>query len=308
MKALLLINMGSPQSRSQMWTFLIRMFTDKAILPFPKLPRYLLAFLISSLRFVASWKKYQLIGGSQLMIAMDKITADLQAELNNDMLVVSAYSYSSPSIAQVIKRLDSKGISDISVICMYPHSAFSTTGSVNTVLAKQQKNYPHLKIKNLGTYGSETLFVNYWVQLIQERMQELAIPKPFLLFSAHSIPQSNQDAGDNYAQEVEASAALIASKLGLDYRVSYQSKIGKIKWLEPDTKACLKSLKAEGMDNVLLVPISFLTENLETAYDQALDIIPYAKNSLHFQQIERVHIPHSHPTLIAAFFNLLETR
>lgn len=305
MTGVLLVNMGSPLSKKEMRQFLFNMFTDKAILPFPTLPRILLAFIISMFRHSGSWRKYQQIGGSKLKESMRLINSQLAAELGAGYEVTSAYSYSKPSIQEGIEKLRSKGIKTIKVITMYPHSAFSTTGSVKNDLARIQKKYPELKITELGTYGEKESFINYWTENIQKTIDKYGYKSPTLLFSAHAIPQYNVDAGDTYVDEINVSAKLISAKLGLPYGVSFQSKIGKVKWVDPDTKDCLKGMKAENIDEIMLVPVSFVNENLETAYDQGVEIIPYAKNELGIENICRVEIPASHLLLIATFKQLL---
>lgn len=305
MTGVLLVNMGSPLSKKEMRQFLFNMFTDKAILPFPTVPRTLLAFIISTFRHGGSWKKYKQIGGSKLKESMGLINSQLAAELGAGYKVLSAYSYSKPSIQQGIEQFRNKGITTINVITMYPHSAFSTTESVKTDLARIQKKYPELNLTELGTYGEKESFINYWVDNIQKAIDKYGYKTPTLLFSAHAIPQYNVDAGDTYVDEINASAKLIAGKLRVPYRVAFQSKIGKVKWVDPDTKDCLKSMKAENIDEIMLVPVSFVNENLETAYDQGIEIVPFGKNELKIERICRVEIPASHPLLIATFKQLL---
>ncbi len=305
MTGVVLVNMGSPLSKKEMRQFLFNMFCDKAIMPFPHLPRTLLAFIISSFRHSGSWKKYQQIGGSKLKESMKLINEQLTAELGEEYVVTSAYSYSKPTIQQGVETLRGRGIKDINVITMYPHSAFSTTESVKTDLAKVQNKFLELKISELGTYGENELFINYWVDNIQKAIDKYGYKLPTLVFSAHAIPQYNVDDGDTYVDEIKASAKLIADKMELPYKVAFQSKIGKVKWVEPDIKDCLKSMKVENYDQIMLVPISFVNENLETAYDQGIEIVPYGKDELGFKDICRVEIPVSHRLLIATFKQLL---
>lgn len=305
MTGVLLINMGSPLSKKEMRQFLFNMFTDKAILPFPKIQRTMLAYFISTFRHPGSWKKYQQIGGSKLKESMKLINYQLATELGEGYEVTSAYSYSKPNIQQGIETLRNKGITDIKVITMYPHSAYSTTESVKTDLFRVQKKYPDLRITELGTYGENESFINYWVDNIQRTIDKYGYKNPTLLFSAHAIPQYNVVAGDTYVEEINASAKLIAEKLRMPYSVTFQSKIGRVKWVDPDTKDCLKVMKAENINEIMLVPISFVNENLETAYDQGIVIIPYGKNELEIKNICRVEIPASHPLLIATFKQIL---
>ncbi|MEI8087424.1 MAG: ferrochelatase [Paludibacter sp.] len=305
MTGVLLVNMGSPLSKKQMRQFLFNMFSDKAILPFPKLQRTALAYIISTFRYRGSWNKYEQIGGSKLMESMGLISKELSTELGADFLVLSAYSYSLPSIQTMIEAFRNKGITDIKIITMYPHSSFSTTESVKTDVDNVLKKYPELNVTTLGTYAENKHFISYWVTLVQETIQKNNYKNPTLLFSAHAIPTYQVENGDTYVDEINASAKLISAELGLPYKVSFQSKIGKVKWVEPDTKDCLKGMAAENCDEIILVPISFVNENLETAYDQGIEIIPYGKNELHIKNICRATIPYSHPLLIATFKQLL---
>jgi protoporphyrin/coproporphyrin ferrochelatase len=104
---------------------------------------------------------------------------------------------------------------------------------------------------------------------------------------------------------IETSAYLISFNLGLKYSISYQSKIGKVKWKGPDTKELLKKLADEGVEDIIIVPISFLNENLETLYDLDHDIVPFAKEKLNIKRICRVNIPESHPLLIKLLENII---
>jgi ferrochelatase len=176
---------------------------------------------------------------------------------------------------------------------------------VTTDINKVRLKYPEVKLTELGTYPENENFINYWVDIIQKAIAKNGYKKPTLVFSAHSIPQYLVEQGDTYVDEINASAKLIAGKLGLQYRVAFQSKIGRVKWVDPDTKDCLKAMKEENIDEIMLVPISFVNENIETAYDQGIEIAPYGKKELGINNICRVEIPSSHPSLIAIFKQLL---
>ena len=305
MTGVLLVNMGSPSSQKEMKHFLFHMFCDRAILPFPRIQRYLLALMISRFRYKKSWKKYVLIGNSPLKESMNALGNALSVELGPDYTVVSAYSYSSPTIRQVVEEFIKKGITSIKVIPMYPQSSFSTTGSVRDTLAKIEKKHPTIGISIAESFSGDKNFIAYWVGLIQDTIKKNVYDSPVLLFSAHAIPVYQVEKGDTYVEEIKASAFCIAKACGIPYEVSYQSKIGKVKWVGPDTNDCLKEMKNEGIDQVILIPVSFINENLETLYDLDTEIIPYGKNSLGFKDICRVHIPSTHPLIIETFRKLV---
>lgn len=306
MRAILLVNMGSPSSEKEMKIFLKNMFLDKAIIAAPYLIRKMLSFFISNLRYKNSWSKYELIGGSPLLSAMEQIRQDLQLSLGSEFEVYTAYSYSNPTIFDAIKEIRNKGITDIFVLSMYPHNCVSTTGSIENDLNKIRNQYPDLVIQAAKEYATHPLFIGFWSKLIAESIEKYGLKEPHLLFSAHAIPEYQINKGDTYTKSIEESAVLIAEKLDLKHSVSYQSKIGRIKWASPDTKQYICELKKQGVDELLIIPISFLNENLETLYDLDNDIIPYAKEVINITNSYRVNIPKSHPLMINAFKDIIE--
>ncbi len=304
MKGVLLINMGSPSSQQEMKYFLQNMFKDPAIIPAPRMIRNLLSCLISNTRYKNSWAKYELIGGSPLKASMDYICASLAQELGNAYDVFAASSYTLPNIKNGLEYFEQKGIQDILVLNMYPQSAFSTTGSVNSEIQWLKPKFPKLNIRVIKPFYHHQGFIKWWGILIEESLQKHAFKNPLLVFSAHAIPQQNVSKGDTYVDQIQASAASIANALGLEYKLSFQSKIGKVKWVGPDTKELLKELSPLNR-NMLLIPISFINENLETLYDLDKDIIPYAKKELHIQHIERAHLGLAKTELINVFKDLI---
>ena len=125
--AVLLVNMGAPVSEQGMKIFLRRLFRDEAIVQAPESVRYMLAAMVSRIRYKSSWKKYLTIGGSPLLSSMNKTAVELQKLLSNQYEVRYAFSYSAPFIENEISELALDGFVDFIVISMYPQSGFSTT-------------------------------------------------------------------------------------------------------------------------------------------------------------------------------------
>ena len=305
MTGILLVNMGSPSSQKEMKHFLFNMFCDSAILPFPKFFRLFLAFIISNARHKKSWKKYELIGGSPLKDSMNLINDSLSKELGTEYTVYSSYSYSSPNIKNALEYFYKKQIKDVKVIPMYPQSSFSTTGSIKNNIKRYQKSFKNINISIVNSFFGNKYFIKLWVLLINEAIEKNNLNNPILLFSTHAIPQYQVANGDTYVDEINKTALSIANEVGLKYKISFQSKIGKIKWVEPDTKFALKELKNENFNEILIIPISFINENLETLFDLDADIIPYGKEVLKIKNICRVRIPTNHFLLIDTFKNLI---
>ena len=291
--------MGSASSEKEMKEFLYRMFNDPSILPLPAFMRRLIAFIISALRSKKSWAKYQLIGGSPLKESMKQINDSLTKELGDEYLVYSAYSYSKPLISEGVQYFTDKGIETINILPLYPQSCISTSGSVIREIQKLKGN-DNVSLRICKEFYKNNSFISFWDELINDTIKKNNLTSPLLLFSAHAIPQSHVEKGDSYVQAIEESAQLIADRLKLNYKIAFQSKMGKMKWAEPDTKSVLKELSSQKIDEILIIPISFITENLETLYDLDRDIIPFGKDVLKIKNLCRVVIPPSHPLLIKA--------
>lgn len=304
MKAILLANMGAPDSLPEMKVFLKRMFRDKAIINAPLPVRMFLSILISNVRYRSSWEKYKLIGGSPLQHSMDKMKDNLQKMLPEDHCVYCVYSYSQPFLKNQVKELVQQGISDFEIIPMYPQASYSTTGSLETDIQSLQKTFPTISIKLHDDYFDHPDFISYWKQLISEKIKTDHFSKPHLLFSAHAIPQSFVERGDLYADKIKETARLTATSLGLDYSVSFQSKIGKLKWTEPATVDEVVTLKNKGVDELILIPVSFINENLETKYDQDVEIIPFAREA-GIGKVGRVTLPDTHELLEKMFYEFI---
>jgi ferrochelatase len=129
-----------------------------------------------------------------------------------------------------------------------------------------------------------------------------------LLFSAHSIPESYVRNGDPYLEQTKESVELIMDRLGRrnPYQLSFQSKIGPVKWLEPFTNDAIKEIGKQGIDDVLVVPISFVSEHIETLYE--LDIL-YKKVAAEagVENFRRVPALNSDPTFIRALAEIVES-
>lgn len=299
----LLANMGAPLSEKEMKVFLKRMFSDKAIIFAPGLVRWLVSNFISNLRYKSSWKKYLKIGGTPLQRSMDVTASDLQQMLGDKYLVKSVYSYSPPFIENTISEFYARGLTNFIVISMYPQASFSTTGSLDTSIKKVKRDLPELNIKFIEDYYENQNFIGFWTKQITRIINQKQFKKPHLLFSSHAIPQSFIERGDKYAEKMEISARLIANALNLPYSLGYQSKIGPTPWTKPYTVDILTAISEK--PEIVVVPLSFINENLETRFDLDTELIPFALDVLKVERIARVEIPESDKLLIEMFYNFI---
>ncbi len=305
MKGVLLVNMGSPDSEDEMKFFLKKMFMDKSIMPLPYILRKFVSSKIANNRFKKSWQKYEIIGGSPLISAMEIIKKNLSASLGANFMVKCAFSYSNPLINNALEDFKNMGIKNIIIIPAYPFNSISTTGSIVKDIKKYNKNNKYVNIDIINDYFFDEFFIKYWQNLVEITALKNNFLSPHLLFSAHSIPNYHIKKGDKYVDNIIAFAEKISRYTGYNYSVSFQSKIGKIKWAEPDTFSEIKNLKEKGIEELILVPVSFITENLETLYDLDNEIIPNALNEIKITNVARVIIPQSHELLIKTFKNII---
>lgn len=305
-QAILLANMGAPNSEKEMRVFLKRMFNDKAIIYAPTLVRAFVSSLISTIRYKSSWQKYIEIGGSPLQQSMDKIAEDLQQVVGDGSIVSSVYSYTEPFIDTRIAELYAQGIRHFQIISLYPQASYSTTGSVQTSLDQSKLKFPDVRFRFIEDYYNHNLFVEYWKNLISDKIEQENYKQPHSLFSAHAIPMSFVGRGDMYVQKIQKSAQLIAEALNLSYSLGYQSKIGPIEWSRPYSIDLLTELHSQGVDEIIVVPLSFVNENLETLYDLDTELLPYAKNKLKINRICRIVIPESDATLVGLFNGFIQ--
>ena len=305
MKGVLLVNMGGPESPEALRSFLSRMFRDPAILPYNRLVRILLSYIISAARYKKSWKKYELIGGTPLVSATRKTAQALQSLLGNDYCVKYAFSYSDPDIGDTLSKFRSLGIGVIHLIPLYPQSSHTTTGSVRADVSRAIGKDPFFQLIFAGEFFRHAGFINYWVHQIQEHLRVHGIDDPTLVFSAHSIPSYLVLQGDTYPEAIVSSAAMIADQLGFRYEVAFQSGMKRGNWIGPDLKMQLKMMAEEQIDNLVLIPISFLHENLETRYDLDHELVPYAREVLGFKNVTRVQLPEVDPLLVSLLADLV---
>jgi ferrochelatase len=149
-------------------------------------------------------------------------------------------------------------------------------------------------------------FVSFWGKLIKSHIGQNDHKDPLLLFSAHSIPKYLVDKGDTYPEAIQASAKDIAEQLGYNWEVAYQSGMKRGKWIGPDVNDVIKKLAEKGVSEIIIIPISFVNENLETLFDIDQQILPHAKSLEGIKNISRAKIPVADPEFINLLSGLVQ--
>lgn len=293
----LLVNYGGP-SKGKEKDYLFRLFSDPLVFPLPKPLPLLLGKLMATLRWRETSKILDEVGGESPLLNQTLEQAKLLGEHLRGWEVKVAMRYSEPLLEDLLKDIRGK-YHKVVVLPLFPHYSVATWGTVEWVVKKYLPGAVFVK-----PFYSCRGFIEGWVEAIKGEIEDLK--NPFLLFSAHSLPlYLVRRYKDPYPLQVEESARLIAQRLGLPYKVSYQSRVGPIKWLSPSTEETLKELSLKGVSELLVIPISFVSENTETLQEIDLNYAALA-GELGIKTFRRVKIPYNSSKWVSCWKSLVE--
>ncbi len=302
--AVVLFNLGGPDRPEAVQPFLFNLFNDPAIISLPQPLRWLLAQLIARRRAPLAQEIYrQLGGGSPLLPNTRAQAASLEQALSDigTVKVFIAMRYWQPLSDETAAAVKAFAPDEIVLLPLYPQFSTTTTGSsLKQWAVSARREGLTARTCTVCCYPADEGFIAASAALIRPVFERAAIAgRPRLLFTAHGLPQRVVDRGDPYQKHVEATAAAIVSRLpidGLDWRISYQSRVGPLEWLKPYTE---DELRRAGADRVPLVvaPIAFVSEHSETLVE--LDIT-YREEALKLgvPRYERVSTVGTHPDFI----------
>ncbi len=276
-----LVNMGGPESLEELEPFLLNLFNDPDIIEIfgGRLFRPYVAKMIVKRRLPEVTENYRLIGGGSPLLKITQQQAKaLQQALNDhfDADVRIAMRYTRPFTAEAFADLPNSH--PVVVVPLYPHFSSTTTGSSFNEIYRHFKKArkPLDGITFVQEYHDHPTFIRAWAERIQQTLDTMPQDhrqQAVFLYSAHGVPEYVIRRGDPYQKQVERSVQLIHDALGVTnpYVVTYQSKVGRRKWLEPSTEHKLMELGNAKTPAVVVIPISFVSEHSETLYE--LDIM-----------------------------------
>ncbi len=275
--AVIIFNLGGPDSQESVEPFLHNLFSDPAIISAPGVIRKILANLISKKRAPTARSIYALIGGkSPIVEETQKQAAALEKKLNEkaDARVFICMRYWHPLTQEVVRDVIEYGPDKIILLPLYPQFSTSTTASSFDAWENEALRLGLASpTARICCYPTQKHFISAHVRAIQKRYFEAAASAtPRLLFSAHGLPEKIIRKGDPYQWQVEQTAQAIVSLLGipeLDYSVCYQSRVGPLKWIGPSTEEEIRRAGAE-KKSLIVVPVAFVSEHSETLVE--LDI------------------------------------
>jgi ferrochelatase len=273
--AVVLFNLGGPDGPAAIRPFLFNLFSDPAILGVPQPFRWLLAQAISRRRAPKAKAIYDLMGGGSPLLPLTEDQARaLETALGGEAKAFIAMRYWHPMTDAAAAAVKAWGPDQVVLLPLYPQFSTTTTGSSLTAWARAARAVGlAAPTRVVCCYPSEPGFVAATAEAIRPALERAARRgKPRLLFSAHGLPKKVVDAGDPYQWQVERSAAAVVEALGLpglDWLVSYQSKVGPLQWLGPATDDEVRRAGRAGVP-LVVVPIAFVSEHSETLVE--LDI------------------------------------
>lgn len=274
--AVVLLNLGGPDSLEAVQPFLENLFNDPDIfkLPFQKS----LARFISKKRAPKVEKEYELIGGkSPINEWTEKQRSMLENKLRNsgnDVNVMVAMRYWKPLTQEVVTVVETGNYDIVIMLPLYPHYSISTTGSSFNEWKRFYKG-DKSKLVYVDSYQTHPLYIKSISERIDDslfRFPEEVRKGVQLVFSAHGTPVSYLKKGDPYSFQIKETigAVMKLRNNSHEYHQCFQSKVGPAKWLEPATDKMIEELAAKGKKHLLIIPISFVSDHVETSFE--LDI------------------------------------
>lgn len=284
--AIVLLNLGGPDNLEAVQPFLENLFNDKDIFKIPLFQK-LIAKIIAKSRTPKVREQYKLIGGSSpINLWTEKQRAMLEISLKDgfeNLDVFTAMRYWNPQIKDVADLISSKYYKKIILLPLYPQYSISTTGSSFNEWKRA------FNLSDIEQIFIQTFYSNkFYIYAINQRIDEALIkfPEPVrnevqILFSAHGIPISFVKRGDPYPNQIRETVNLVmeSRKKSHDYHHCFQSKVGPVKWLKPSTESKIRELISNGKKNLLIVPISFVSDHIETLYELDIEYRHIAEES-----------------------------
>ena len=312
----LLLNLGGPDELDDVRPFLFNLFSDPEIIriPFPVLQKPL-AWIISTRRVKTSQANYQQIGGgSPLRRITEAQAAALTERLQEQGLDARVYigmRYWHPFTEEAIAHIKRDGIEQLVILPLYPQFSISTSGSSFRLLQKLWQEDPALsriEYTAIPSWYQQPGYLQAMADLITQKLDKFPNPdNVHIFFSAHGVPVSYvEEAGDPYQKEIEDCTHLIMQTLDRPnpHTLAYQSRVGPVEWLKPYTEEAIPQLGAQGVKELLVVPISFVSEHIETLQEIDIEYRELAEES-GIHDFRRVPALDTHPAFIQGLTDLV---
>ena len=312
-----LYNMGGPSSSTEVAPFLSELFNDPDLLDIP-MGHWLQNFVAKKIinkRLDEVIERYALMGGGSPQLPITRNVAEkLEDELRkkNDQPLFAAptaaaneapytllgitplFRYSEPRARSVLQQCIESGADELWLVSQYPHCARATTGTSLREIGQEQSANPafaKITVRSLTNYFDEPAFVDLWTERVGRHWHSIHTEKKHLIISAHNLPLSYVAQGDPYPAQIRKTAFDVMRRLGLHEGIHWtlccQSAVGPVKWMQPTTDDTIKSLCSNGVDTLIVWPIAFVSDHIETLVEIDAEYADMAK-SLGCNRFERI--------------------
>lgn len=311
------MNLGGPATLQEVHGFLLRLFSDGDLIPLP-MQQYL-AKWIAKRRTPKIQDQYAKIGGGSPIRMWTEIQGERMCELLDKMSPDTAphkpymaFRYATPLTEEVLDQMKQDGVKRVVAFSQYPQYSCSTTGSsLNEILVQlkkkgMEKDFEWTVIDRWPTHSG---LVDAFADTIEQKLDSYPADQRkdvVILFTAHSLPLDVVNRGDPYPYEVAATMNRVMERLGYSnpYRLVWQSKVGPKPWLRPATDEALQGLAKQGKKNVIMVPIAFTSDHIETLFELDLEYGHQAKE-WGIDNLTRSDSMNDHPIFIQALADVV---
>jgi len=278
--AIVLLNLGGPDSLETVEPFLYNLFCDPDIINFPLsfLFRRRLAKLISTKRAPKIQEQYKAIGNKSPILDLTVKQAELLEERMNkhfETKVFIAMRYWKPFTEEALKSILTESFDDVILLPLYPQYSIATTGSSYNEWKRCINRIPggdKLNVSLVESYHLNPLYIKAFVEKIDNSLHNFPADKRndvYILFSAHGTPVKLVKQGDPYSRHIKETVEAIVKQGNITnpHSLSFQSKVGPQKWLTPSTAEVIPELAKQGVKYLLMVPVAFTSDHLETLFE-----------------------------------------
>jgi len=307
--AVLLLQMGGPDSLDAIQPFLYNLFSDRDIIRIgPAFLQPAIAGLISRRRSKKVSEYYKKIGGrSPIRELTQQQATELERALGADYRCFVAMRYWKPFTDEALSAIKQEGISRIIALALYPHYSRATVGSsINELERSLARSGLKADLVYIRNFQDHPLYISALAEKVEHGLAGFSDRSQVqLVFSAHGLPQSFIDSGDPYLDHIQSTVRLTMEHFeGVSHHLAFQSRAGPVKWLEPSTEAKIAELAAAGCKQLLMVPLSFVSDHIETLYEIDIQYREEAA-ALGISDFRRTEALNSSPAFIACLAELV---
>lgn len=318
---ILMMNLGGPEKSKDVFDFLNRLFSDKDLIPLGPLQKWL-GPLIAKRRTPKIIEQYDEIGGGSPIKMWTEKQGEAMVRHLDEMSPSTAphkfyvgFRYAHPLDVDAIKQMEEDGVENAVAFTQYPQYSCSTTGSsLNNIYRhyKTTNTTPNMKWTTIDRWSSHPGLIEAFSDNIQKEL--LKFPEEVrddvvIMFSAHSLPMTVVNRGDTYPAEVANTVNRVMEKLNFShtYRLCWQSKVGPQEWLGPQTDEAIKGFAKNNRKNILIVPIAFTSDHIETLFELDIEYIGELAKEAGIKNIRRCESLNDNPTFVKAMADIVKS-